>query len=207
MPMTNFKYHDNPIENISPSVQLWLNRLNNTQFVHNIYNDNQNVHDNHIQLTINESIKRILYVPELTLNLVINEIMNDSDIKCKELLIEYINDKSIHSTLNISFGELFNIVHCIMKKHPQFIEIKKVLNDEMTDSICKCFTGRMSRLINVLNGFDERVIINISKNQTIGNLVILTKNSNIDVWKNNFVKIMKENNYETDINEWIEYLQ
>ena len=42
----------------------------------------------------------------------------------------------------------------------------------MTDSICKCFTGRMSRLINCLNGIDDRVSITISDNEQIGNIII-----------------------------------
>ena len=43
-------------------------------------------------------------------------------------------------------------------------------------AFCKCFTGRMSRLVYVLNGFDDRIQINISKNQEIGNMIIVTKN-------------------------------
>ena len=207
MPITNFKYNNNPVDNISPSVQRWLHRLNKTQFIHNIFNDTQNVHDSHIQRTINDSIHKIMYVPELAMCQVIDEIMNDSDINCKELLIEYINDAAIHSVLNLTFGELFNIVYCLMRKHSQFDEIKKVLNVEMNDSMCKCFTGRMSRLINVLNGYDERIQINISKNQAIGNIIIISKNNNITIWKENFIKMMIENDYKNEIDKWIEYIQ
>ena len=32
-------------------------------------------------------------------------------------------------------------------------EIYQVLNTEIKDSECKCFTGRISRLVNCLNGF------------------------------------------------------
>ena len=45
----------------------------------------------------------------------------------------------------------------------------------MSDSLCKCFTGRMSRLINCLNGFDELVQINISENEQIGQIIILVR--------------------------------
>ena len=145
-------------------------------------------------------------VPNLTINQVIDEIMNDNDIACKELLMEYINDKSIHSVLNISFSELFNIIYYLMKKHEQFYELKQILNNEMSDSICKCFTGRMCRLVNVLNGFDVRVQINISKNQAIGNIVIITKNDNITVWKENFIKMMIDNDYKNEIDNWLEYI-
>jgi hypothetical protein len=42
---------------------------------------------------------------------------------------------------------------------------------EMTDSVCKCFTGRMSRLINCLNGFDDLVSIRISDTEQIGQVI------------------------------------
>ena len=37
----------------------------------------------------------------------------------------------------------------------------------MLDSECKCFTGRITRLINCQNGFSDLVKINISDNQQI----------------------------------------
>ena len=46
---------------------------------------------------------------------------------------------------------------------------------EIHDSICKCFTGRISRLINCLNGYDSKINITISQNDKISNIIILTK--------------------------------
>ena len=37
-----------------------------------------------------------------------------------------------------------------------------ILNQEMEDSLCHCLTGRFSRLINVLNGYFDDIIIYIS---------------------------------------------
>jgi integrase/recombinase XerD len=37
------------------------------------------------------------------------------------------------------------------------------MNEEMKDSICKCYTGRMARLINCLNGYSELVNIKLSE--------------------------------------------
>jgi hypothetical protein len=58
---------------------------------------------------------------------------------------------------------------------PHADEIKTVLNTEMTDAECKCFTGRISRLVNCLNGFDELVVIKISDNEQIGNVISIIK--------------------------------
>ena len=35
----------------------------------------------------------------------------------------------------------------------------EILNIEMEDSLCKCMTGRFSRLINVLNGYYDDINI------------------------------------------------
>ena len=39
------------------------------------------------------------------------------------------------------------------------------LNEEMIDSECKCFTGRISRLINCLVGFYEDIEIRVDDNE------------------------------------------
>jgi len=47
----------------------------------------------------------------------------------------------------------------------------------MLDAECKCFTGRLTRLINCLNGFTELVEIKISDTQQISNIIITIKNN------------------------------
>ena len=64
----------------------------------------------------------------------------------------------------------------------------EILNKEMSDSLCKCFTGRMSRLINTLNGFDENIKINISDAEQIGNIFIIVRQ-----------KLEEENKYTDEL--------
>ena len=85
----------------------------------------------------------------------------------------------------------------------------------MNDSLCKCFTGRISRLVNCLNGFDVNIIINISDSEQIGNIIILIKNQLIGENKydleshKNLVKInLLEKGYELNIiEEWLEFCE
>ena len=51
------------------------------------------------------------------------------------------------------------------------IEIQKRMNEEMLDSECKCFTGRISRLVNCLSGYSDKVVIQISENEEINNII------------------------------------
>jgi len=109
------------------------------------------------------------------LNEIINidksEGMNDDT---KRILLEFVENTEIHSFLGITFKELLLSVWSIIRKKSNEERrcIIEILNMEMTDSVCKCFTGRMSRLINCLNGIDERVSITISDNEQIGNIII-----------------------------------
>jgi hypothetical protein len=81
----------------------------------------------------------------------------------------------------------------------------------MTDSICKCFTGRMSRLVNCLNGFDELVNIKIADNEQISQIIIAVKNElenenkyDIGLHKETVIDRLTNMGYDVSvINEWV----
>jgi hypothetical protein len=52
------------------------------------------------------------------------------------ILIEYSNDKTIHST----FKELLEHVYSRIESNINKDEIKSVLNEEIKDAECKCYT-------------------------------------------------------------------
>jgi hypothetical protein len=148
---------------------------------------------------------------------IMNEILNDNILtdKCKELLLEYSSNLDFHSVLLLNFKEL--LCHCwiTINNLETKDEIKKILNIEMLDSECKCFTGRITRLVNCLNGLSDLVKINISDNQQIGNIIIIIKeqlrnNSNytIERHKELVKNELEERGYnETIINEWLDYIE
>jgi Leucine-rich repeat (LRR) protein len=208
---------NNPIEYIPPQVMRHIERPFRIFKKQKIYNDNQSVHNHTIQEGIKKSINYIMSIKPIynldNLNEIIinNKFINDNT---KTILFEYINCQDIHSILNITFSELLVNILSFIEQHISKEEIYKILEQEMNDTICKCFTGRMSRLINCLNGFDDNIVINISNNEQIANIIILTKD-----------KLILENNYtetlhkeivikelydrgfdEGNINKWIEYI-
>ena len=100
-------------------------------------------------------------------------------------------------------------IWAILKIHKDSDQIKKILNDEMSDSLCKCFTGRMSRLINCLNGFDERVEILISDSDEISNIIVMMRNKYGDSkdLKREIEKELKDRKYTDEVvDEWLGYL-
>jgi len=46
----------------------------------------------------------------------------------------------------------------------------------MQESECKCFTGRISRLVICLSGYSDKVEIKISENEEISNIINIIMN-------------------------------
>jgi hypothetical protein len=211
-----FIYYNNQIEYIPAHITRFLNRLKNKDNNLKLYNDGQNVHNHMIQESIRDSIYRIIQNKStISYDVMIKEIL-DCDILThitKEILMEYIKIEDIHSVLNITFAELLLNIWDIIRIHKDKNEILKIINIEMNDSICKCFTGRMSRLINCLNGFDSRVDIKMADNEQIGNIIYIIKeklagNYTIEEHKRLVAEEMKERGYDEEtIDEWIIYIE
>ena len=211
-----FSYQNNEIEYIAPQIIRFLNRLVNTLEIE-VYNDKQNIHNHSIQQSIITSISKIMINPLKTNEaLIMNEILTDDILtsKTKELLIEYSNNPDYHSVLFITFKELLLYVWELIQENKNKDEIKKILNNEILDTECKCFTGRLTRLLNSLNGFNDLIEIKISDNQQIGNIIVLVKNElelkndyTIEKHKQLVVDELRERGYDDKtIEEWIEFI-
>jgi hypothetical protein len=87
-------------------------------------------------------------------------------------LFEYSKYNMYILVLNITFRDILIAVwnKILIFNESVQEEIIKVLNIEMLDSECKCFTGRITRLVNVLNGFDENIRLEISENEQKSNI-------------------------------------
>jgi hypothetical protein len=212
-----FKYYGNPIEYMPPNLIRRFEHMKNHQ---NVYEDTQNVHNHNIQQCIKISISNILNIkPCENLSLAnLNEIiLNDGNLtnETKRILIEYSDCADVHSLLNITFKELLLHVWNRIEQNQNANEIKAILNIEMNDSLCKCFTGRMSRLINCLNGFDELVNIQISGADQIGQIISLIREGledaneyTVSTHKEIVTNELRAREYSDEvINEWIAFIE
>jgi hypothetical protein len=175
----NLEYIDyiyNVIEFIAPNL---LRAINNP--TQHVYTDTQNVHNHNIQECIRKSISNIINIPP-TIQSLSDYIVNNTILteQSKQLLFEYIEDKTIHSTLLITFEELLLHTMSVINKDEHADEILKIMNIELDDSLCKCYTGRMSRIINCLNGFSDLVQVQISESEQIGQIISIVKDMLID---------------------------
>ena len=209
--LRNFKYYSNPIENLlNPIISRFIARIeSNNGITGTIYNDTQNVHSSSIQQSIKDSIFNLMknYNNDYQLNYLSNPILTQTT---KEALIEYSNCTEIHSIMEITFEELLKAVLIEIDTLENKDEIFEILNQEMADSICKCFTGRISRLVNCLSSFSDKVSIQISTNEEISNIIIVLQNkiTDIDELKKAIEMEMTERGYdEATINEWVLYVE
>jgi hypothetical protein len=201
-------YRDNEITNLHPAITRWLNRSKTTQ---NVYSNSQSVHDHNIEASTNESIIKFISGHKVNNTDVFDLIDKLSiDVKTKNLLKTYCNSNYIHSNLKLTFSEVALPVLDYINSHHNRQDLLRILNDEIIASENKCFQGRLSRLINVINGYHPDVHINISDNEQIGNIIIMLKQKYADLNEliSFFVTEMNERNYEKDVvDEWVTYIK
>jgi hypothetical protein len=177
----------------------------------NVYTNNQNVHDHNIESSTNASIIKFISGHKVS-NINVFSLIDNFNInaKTKNLLNSYCNSDYVHSNLKLKFSEVALPVLDYINGHDSKTDLLKILDDEIIASENKCFQGRLSRLINVINGYCPDVNINISPNEQIGNVVIMLKSrcKDLDELTSLFTKEMCEREYETDvIDEWITYIK
>jgi len=198
----------NPVENLHPAIGRFLNNNKTNQ---NIYSDSQSVHNHNIEFTTNKSVIDFISsykCKETDIDELINELNIPMD--SKKVLFNYCKNEYIHSKLQLNYKEILLPVLDFIKNNVHKEELLNILCQEIQDSQGKCFQGRISRTINILNGYHEAININISDNEQIGNLIINLQKKYSDQSKLEeiFIKEMQERNYTNEIiKEWINYIQ
>jgi Leucine-rich repeat (LRR) protein len=212
--LTLLHLNNNPIENtLNPIIQRLIKRIENKTNLNSIYNDKQNTHSSTIQQSVKNSI--ILLMNFYQDNYPVFYLdWPELHQKTKEIITEYINIDDTHTILNITFKELFIAVNIELEKLSLIVqkEIKQRLNEEMQDSECKCFTGRISRLVNSLSGFSNKVNIQISENEEISNIIsnIMQRREfkSITLLKEQIMISLLERGYDEDkIYLWLDYIE
>ena len=174
----------NPLE-LSPQLARFISRITNlpTRLDRHlcVYADRESVHNSKIQTDIRISTEKLttrMDIGAYDEAVLIRKLRSDTVLTCQDQLIRYVSDGSVHSLLLLTFAEvLWAVIRTIELDfdEPTQNEIKLILNQEMADAKSKCFTGRMGRVVNCLNGFSPLVNINISDGDQISNIIVLIK--------------------------------
>jgi Leucine-rich repeat (LRR) protein len=210
--LQSINIYNNQIEYTCQALLRIINNVKKYTQTHvNIYNDKQSVHNSSIQKSVFDSLYKILNEIPLE-SKVLNDFIIDNKVlteECKRALIEYSSDEEVHSLLGVTFRETLEVVLSIIIKSPEKDEILRIMNQEMSDAMCMCFTGRIMRLLNTLNGFDDRVSITISDSEQISAIVETCRKKTSDAYAQRelVTNEMTERGYSKDvIDEWTQYL-
>jgi hypothetical protein len=84
----------------------------------------------------------------------------------------------------------------------------------MNDAYGTCFTGRITRLVNSLNGFCPDIMIQINSTEQIGTIMEIVKRNlinknkySLELYRIELIKALEERDYEQKIiDEWLEYV-
>ena len=131
-----FWYSSNPVEHIPANVLRMINRTKTRQ---GVYADIQSVHNSSIQKSLLDSINRLLQIPLVqkeVIELILQDLILTDETKAQ--LVEYSEDVSVHTVLNLTFSEMLVVVWNRINALESRYEIKKTLNTEMQDAECKC---------------------------------------------------------------------
>ena len=141
---------------------------------HDIFTDTQNIHASSIQTSTKQSINTLFKDSyDCFKDDMIKECLT-WEISCLPDLLTYLDDKDVHSTLLVSFYDVFVKVFGRIMKHSNKVDIIHRLDEELKESECKCFTGRLTRLVNCLVGFYDDIVISISDSERISAIILST---------------------------------
>lgn len=151
----------NPLEDVPLQVQNFLRVLAHRGTSNSIYQDGQNVHDSEIQRSANESFSR-LFQDRLDIDLtqVENEILERRP-HLSESLQELLSHPDIHTTLHVT---LRDVLHYVWNRARRDSPVRELFLQELEGVREVCFTGKATRLLNVLSGFHADIRVEISSN-------------------------------------------
>lgn len=176
------------IDEIFARKQLYQNKISELNYqskknFKTVYSSGQNVHDEQISKDILQSVKNLLTTPLSIRDITycikeFKHVMIKNRIKFKiyenmtyqtpiDKLQYLCNLKYKHSTLDKTFAEIFLSYWNRIRYSKNIVNIIEILLDELDDMMSICFTGRISRLINTLNGFYDDIQIGITETAQI----------------------------------------
>jgi hypothetical protein len=163
------------------------------------YDNKQNVHLSSVQDNMRIALDKIF-------NMTLNSYMSFASIvivlknerKLNKTTIEFFDkvcEKDLyHSGYNIGYKRLFEQVYAIIINSSFKEDLLKIFIDEVEDTAdtATCLTGKMTRLVNVLNGFVLDINVGISKTEELSNSIIVLRNKYAKIYVNEPEKYIAE---------------
>jgi len=127
--------------------------------------DPQSVHRSSVQSTtekaVNILIKRPLQAGQETLPEIIADLENPARIKItvpgtrERMIAEVTHDYFETEAFSVMYGRVLDHVWAYIRGHKDRFELFIRLGQEIAEGVAQCSNGKMARLVNVLQGFDD----------------------------------------------------
>lgn len=141
---------------------------------HNIFKNKQNVHNIHIEKSIQEIVDKLCAYHPVNKKFYdfneikdsINKLLSDDEKETKEKIEGSLTrislDRAVYGSSNMSLLNILSKVWTYIQNSPFKEDLEKRLIEELCDSYNKCSTGFCGRLVNTLSGYDESMTIIMS---------------------------------------------
>lgn len=154
------------------------------------YDNAQNVHLSSVQENMRYAIEKLftISVSSLMSFASIVKLLKETYNLSKKTLkfFERLDEEDMyHSGYNISYKRLFEQVFAIINDSSSKEDLINIFIEEVEEtSDYTCLTGKMTRLVNVLNGFVLDINVGISKNEELANSIIVLRNRYAKIYVN-----------------------
>jgi len=175
--------------------------------------DNQNVHTTPI---VKATIEIAIKLMKLSEDIDFKE--DDIEYMLKQLRISskakdnfkeyYFSENSIYDLPKQTYRKVMNGLWIYIQTHPKNTkELLKVLKEELEDNTGTCAQGNLSRIVNVLNGFDKNY--EVKQEESLNDIMLkIAKEKNISIRLDKAKKILKDRNIKgEEYIAWIETIE
>lgn len=163
------------------------------------YDNQQNVHLSSVQDTMRTALDKIFSMnvnSMMSFASIINVLSDNNRLtkKTKECLDKICDKDLYHSGYGIGYKRLFEQVYAIIINSQFKEDLLNIFVEEVKDTVdtATCLTGKMTRMVNVLNGFVLDVNVGISKTEEMANSIIVLRNKYAKIYVNEPDKYITE---------------
>lgn len=154
------------------------------------YADPQNVHKSSVQTSVKEALARLMAWTESLPDVRVPPNLRAFDPRFVETLIRRMAlskiaaaqfrvdcaDATVHGTLQVTFGNLCELLLRFVSAQPAAKEIFAVMGQEYARNVKVCFTGKVTHLLACLNGFVDGFAVGIDSKDELANKLVAIRN-------------------------------
>ena len=162
------------------------------------YDNQQNVHLSSVQDSMRIALDKIFKFPVksmMSFTSILRYIQTQYTLSKQTIsFLESVEKTDLHhSGYNVSYKRLFEHVYAIILSSQYKNDLVSIFLEEITETADNtCLTGKMTRMVNVLNGYVLDINVGISKTEELSNSIIVLRNKYAKMYVNEPEKYIYE---------------